>query len=495
MTPTHVHEPRAAGMHGGTRLQKVEVGERSLASYFNVVPIHILEALDREAERLRGARILHLNATPYGGGVSELLRSGVPLLADLGLDVDWHVITGDEPFFRVTKSIHNGLQGDPNSISAADRDAYLSTSARNAELLGDDYDFVVVHDPQPAAILPLHGKGNAKWVWRCHIETSVPNRDTWEFLRGFLSDYDAAVFTLREFVPPDLPIAKIAVIPPAIDPLSPKNLPLARITATQVLDWIGVRLDSPLVTQVSRFDPWKDPLGVIAAYRLAREEVPGLQLALVGSMALDDPEGWDLYRQIQQEAAGDDRIKLFTNLTGVGNIEVNAFQRLSSVVLQKSLREGFGLVVSESLWKGTPVVAGRAGGIPLQLADGTGGVLVDSTEATAAAMVELLGDPALAEDLGRRGRARVHEHFLLPRLLLNELMLLNELSGQAAPHVLTDPVCGLVLDPDAHAPTLEFEGVRHAFCSDECRRRFLMRDLPVQTGGGGATADTIVDNS
>jgi trehalose synthase len=458
-----------------TRLQAVEVGERSLASYFSVAPIHILEALDREAERLRGARILQVNATPYGGGVSELLRSGVPLLADLGLDVEWHVITGDEPFFRVTKAIHNGLQGDARTLTQGERDAYLETSARNAELLGDGWDFVVVHDPQPAAILPLHGKGGAQWVWRCHIETTQPNPETWEFLRAFLAEYDAAVFTLPEFVPPDLPIGRVAIIPPAIDPLSPKNLPLARITAKQVLDWIGVRLDSPLVTQVSRFDPWKDPLGVIAAYRLAREEIPNLQLALVGSMALDDPEGWDLYREIQAEAAGDTAIKLFTNLSGVGNIEVNAFQRLSSVVLQKSIREGFGLVISEALWKETPVVAGRAGGIPLQMADGTGGVLVDSVEEAAAAMVELVRDHDRAEAAGRAGRERVYEHFLLPRLLLNELVLLNELAGTSAHTVATDPVCGLVLDPDKTLPWIEQAGVRHTFCSNDCRRRFLMQ--------------------
>jgi trehalose synthase len=460
-----------------TRLQTVEVGERSLASYLNVVPIHILEALDREAEKLRGARILQLNATPYGGGVSELLRSGVPLLTDLGLDVDWQVITGDEPFFRVTKAIHNGLQGDPRSLTGEERDAYVATAARNADLLDDRYDFVVVHDPQPAALLPLHGKGGARWVWRCHIETSTPNPETWEFLRGFLCDYDAAVFTLPAFVPPDLPIEHVAIIPPAIDPLSPKNLPLARVTARQVLDWIGVRLDAPLVTQVSRFDPWKDPFGVIEAYRLARQEVPALQLALVGSMALDDPEGWDLYRQLQSEAAADRSIKLFTNLTGVGNIEVNAFQRLSSVVLQKSIREGFGLVVSESLWKGTPVVAGRAGGIPLQMADGTGGVLVDSTEATAQALVDLLCDRDRAEALGSAGRDRVHEHFLLPRLLLNELVLLNRIAGGEDADERHDPVCGLVLDPDRDAPAIEEHGRRYSFCSEDCRRAFVTRRL------------------
>jgi trehalose synthase len=479
MAVTETHERRAGrpSREASTRLQAVEVGERSLASYFNVVPVHILEALDREAERLRGARILHLNATPYGGGVSELLRSGVPLLADLGLDVEWHVITGDEPFFRVTKAIHNGLQGAGQTLTDGEREQYLATSARNAELLGDGWDFVVVHDPQPAAMLPLRGKGGARWVWRCHIETTAPNPDTWDFLRGFLCDYDAAVFTLPEFVPPDLPIERVAVIPPAIDPLSPKNLPLARVTAKQVLDWIGVRLDAPLVTQVSRFDPWKDPLGVIEAYRLAREEVPDLQLALVGSMALDDPEGWDLYRQIQEDAAGDDAVKLFTNLTGVGNIEVNAFQRLSSVVVQKSIREGFGLVISEALWKDTPVVAGRAGGIPLQMADGIGGVLVDTVDETAAALVDLLQHPDRAEAAGRAGRDRVRDHFLLPRLLLNELVLLNEIAGHAGTEVQRDPVCGLVLDPEANGPAVEEHGVRHAFCSDDCRRRFLTRSL------------------
>ncbi|MHB1244516.1 MAG: glycosyltransferase, partial [Gaiellaceae bacterium] len=361
-------------------LQTVDVGERSLDAYRGVAPDAILDKLRGLALELSGLRVLHVNATPYGGGVSELLRSGVPILNDLGLVAEWKVISGDDSFFSVTKAIHNGLQGAERSLTEAEQATYAATTERNAALLEEVYDVIVVHDPQPAGILSVHGRGESRWIWRCHIDTASPNPEVWAFLRGCLESYDAAIFTMREFLPPDLPIAHVEIVPPAIDPLSPKNLDIGEQTALQVLSWIGVDLERPLVTQVSRFDPWKDPLGVIAAYRLAREEVPGLQLALAGSMALDDPEGWEIYREIESASRGDPLIHVFTNLTGVGNIEVNAFQRLSDVVVQKSLREGFGLVVSEALWKGTPVVAGRAGGIPLQLADGVGGVLVESIE-------------------------------------------------------------------------------------------------------------------
>jgi trehalose synthase len=218
-------------------------------------------------------------------------------------------------------------------------------------------------------------------------------------------------------------------IPPAIDPLSPKNMPLADDTARQVLHWIGIELDRPLITQVSRFDPWKDPLGVIAVYEMLREEFPGLQLALVGSMASDDPEGWQIYDQIMKRERQDPGLHIFTNMVGIGNVEVNAFQRLSQVVIQKSIREGFGLVVSEAMWKSTPVVAGATGGIPLQMADGVGGILVNSVEECATAVRRLLLDPSLAKELACAGKERVREHFLLPRLLLNELQLMKKMIG------------------------------------------------------------------
>ena len=255
----------------------------------------------------------------------------------------------------------------------------------------------------------------------------------------------------------------------------PKNLALPESTARQILEWIGIRTELPLITQVSRFDPWKDPLGVIAAYRMARADVPDLQLALVGSMASDDPEGWDMYRSIREAIGNDKRVHLLTNLVG-GNIEVNAFQSLSNVVIQKSLREGFGLVVAEALWKGTPVIAGRAGGIPLQMADGTRGMLVDGVEECARAMVTLLADEPRARALGDSGRERVRRHFLIPRLVLDELSLMRRLAaGATAGRALEwaahrDPVCGMGVEvPDQ---TLTHSGLTLRFCSEDCRATF-----------------------
>jgi trehalose synthase len=458
-------------------LEWVDVGSRSLDDYSGFVEPAVLAELRRVAEPLRGARVLHLNATPYGGGVSELLRSVVPLLNGLGLLADWKVIHGDAAFFEVTKRLHNALQGSDRGLTEGQKATYWEQSKVNAALAQEEYDFVFVHDPQPVALPHLRGKGNARWIWRCHIDTGSPNEDAWRFLSPFLDDFDAAIFTMPEFVPADFPVPRVEIMPPAIDPLNPKNVELPDLLARQLLSWIGVRTDRPLITQVARFDPWKDPLGVIAAYRLARSEVPGLQLALVGSMALDDPEAWDVHRRIQTELASDRLARVYTNLTGVGDVYVNAFQRLSDVIVQKSIREGFGLVVSEALWKGTPVVAGRAGGIPLQMADGVGGLLVDDVEACAAAIVTLLRDPGRARQLGESGRRRVREQFLMPRLVLNELDLMAELAA-SKPIVRTaewyrkrDPVCGMALPADGKAHG-EFAGVQYGFCSESCKARF-----------------------
>jgi len=463
-------------------LQTVDTGRRTLAEYESIAGEQAVEELRALARPLRGARVLQINATPYGGGVSELLRSLVPLERDLGLVTDWTVISGDEAFFTVTKALHNGLQGAPISLPPDRREQYLAVSRANARQLDGEYDVIVVHDPQPAALLELGGKGRARWIWRCHIDTRAPHVETWNFLRPFVAGYDAAVFTLPEFVPPDLPIARRAIVPPAIDPLSPKNMPVDETLTERVLSWIGVSGDRPLVAQISRFDPWKDPMGAIAAYRQARQSIPRLQLALVGSLALDDPEGWEVYRQIQDAARQDPQIDVFTNLTGVSNLEVNAFQRRAAVVIQKSIREGFGLVISEALWKGTPVVAGRAGGIPLQMPEGTGGFLIETVEECAQRMVELIRDRELARSLAERGREHVRRYFLLPRLLADELRLFGALLGSAPLAVKQweqeaalgsrDVVCGMPIAVHEGAQSAEFESRQYFFCSDWCRARF-----------------------
>lgn len=405
-------------------LQQVDVGRESLDNYKELVAEEQLEEIRQMGRELHGSRILHLNATPYGGGVSELLRSQLPLMRDLGLHADWKVIFGDEKFFSVTKSFHNALQGGEFTLNEEIKEVYLSYNIRNAQLLEEEYDYIVVHDPQPLALLHMKGKGNAKWVWRCHIDTSEPHREVWDFLKPFAQEYDAAVFTMKNFVPPDLQLTRISIIPPAIDPLSPKNMPISMNTCRRVISWVGVDLRRPLLTQVSRFDPWKDPEGVIDVYRMVKEDIPNLQLALVGSMALDDPEAWQIYSRITEYDKGDPDAYVFTNLTGVGNIEVNAFQQLSQVVIQKSIREGFGLVVSETLWKSTPVVAGNTGGIPLQLVDGEGGFLCTSNEDYARKISYLFRNKKEARVMGERGKEKVKEKFLITRLLADELRCL-----------------------------------------------------------------------
>jgi trehalose synthase len=389
--------------------------------YREIAPDRILEEATEQGRALRGARILHLNATAYGGGVAELLASEIGLLRDVGVQAEWRVICPDDAFFQVTKQIHNAMQGKAEGLSDTDRAVYIERNAHCAAMLGDDWDLVVVHDPQPAALRADDPAPNARWIWRCHIDTSTPDLEVWEFLSSFVVDYDAYVFTLPAFAPVELAGERLAVIAPAIDPLSTKNRSLPRFLARSTIAATGIDLARPLVVQVSRFDPWKDPLGVVEAWRIARKQVPGLQLALVGAMADDDPEGWQIYEIAREATASEPDCHLLTNQTGIGALEVNAFQREADVVVQKSLREGFGLTVSEALWKETPVVGGNAGGIPLQIGEDEAGILVGSVGECAAAIVALLEDEALAERKGRAGHERVRREFLTPRLARDDL--------------------------------------------------------------------------
>jgi len=410
-------------------LPLVNVGRKHLDEYATIVSHGLMDEVRRLAEPLAGLKVLHVSATAFGGGVAEINYTLVPLMADAGLEVEWRIIRGAEEFFEVTKAIHNGLQGDPRSLTEAEVETYRRYNAQNAaDLDPDAYDIVIVHDPQPAALIESFPNRRAKWIWRGHIDFSTPNPDVFDALLPSIRKYDAAVFHRREYVPnADLPL--VAIWPPASDPLMPRIMALAAEDASYIVDQFGIDVERPLITQVSRFDPWKDPLGVIDAYRLVTKRFPEVQLALVGSMAHDDPEGWEYYDRTVEHAAGDPDIYILSNLNNVGAVEVNAFQVTSAAVLQKSIREGFGLTVTEALWKVRPTVGGRVGGIVAQIVDGETGWLVDSVEQCADAVIEILRDPEAARVRARIGKEHVRRHFLTPRLLRDWLVLFTMLTG------------------------------------------------------------------
>jgi len=412
-------------------LQKVSLGTSKIEKYRSVISRETIVELQKLSQQLKGLRLCHVNSTPFGGGVAELLVSSIPIQRELEVKADWQIIRGDRRFFTITKSLHNALQGNEYSQinDPSTQKIYLGNNKTNARELDLNYDVFIVNDPQPLPIRHYCRKNGAKWIWRCHIDSSEPDEDTWNYLRPYIEEYDAAVFTTEGFVPPDLNIPHIAIMAPAIDPLSSKNMLLSKGLCRSLLDNYGIDRHRPLIVQVSRFDPWKDPFGMIAAYRLAKEKIPRLQLALIGSFANDDPEAWDLYAAVQEEANKDDDIHVLSNLTGVGNMEVNAFQRASDVVVQKSTKEGFGLVVAEALWKETPVVAGNAGGISLQMAGRLSHYLINNVEDCAERIVRLLEYPDLAAELGREGKKHIQANFLMPRLIRDELSLVKKIAG------------------------------------------------------------------
>jgi trehalose synthase len=412
-------------------LQLVNVGTKPLADYATIVSRGLMDEIRRLAAPLAGARVLHLSATAFGGGVAEINYTLIPLMRDAGLDVEWRIIKGQDEFFDVTKRIHNALQGRPDGLSDDQQRTFFDYNRMNAEEFEDGYDYIIVHDPQPAAMIDyLKDSTDARWIWRCHIDLSTPYQPVLDMLVPSLRRYDASIFHIPDFVPAIDGLPPAFIWPPAIDPLNPKNMALSLEDAAYIVDQFGIDVERPLLTQVSRFDPWKDPLGVIDAYRLVKQTHPDVQLALVGAMAHDDPEGWEFYNQTVTYAAGDPDIFILSNLNNVGSVEVNAFQVHSSVNIQKSIREGFGLTVTESLWKARPTVAGRAGGLVTQVIDGDTGWLVDSAAECAEACRAALDDPAGARQRGLRGKELVRRRFLTPRLLRDWLALFNRLSGR-----------------------------------------------------------------
>ncbi len=405
-------------------MMRVDVRDRALRDYRGIVDDSELAEIRALAERLKGERVVHISSTAYGGGVSEILHSMVPLMRDVGLDADWLVIKGDDTFYSVTKAFHNGLQGADVHVTEEMRKVYLEYNKTNAELFRDEGGgFVFVHDPQPAAMI-ADVKNGSRWIWRCHIDTSTPNPEVLAFLAPYLNLYDAAVFSMEKYLQPSLRFPYTAIVAPSIDPLSNKNRPMTQEEVEGIFRRFDIAPGRPIISQVARFDPYKDPLGVIDAYRMVKREVPSLKLLLITSMARDDPEGWPLYERTARHAGDDLDIHLLTNLIGVGNLEVNAFQRGSAVGVLKSLREGFGLSVSESLWKGVPVVGGNAGGIPLQVIPGETGFLVENAVEAADRVLTLLRNPGKSKGMGEAGREHVRKNFLITRHLKDYLRLL-----------------------------------------------------------------------
>lgn len=402
---------------------------KRLEDYRGIVPDEVLANLHQRAARMYDSHVVHVNSTAQGGGVAELLSSIVPLMNDVGVDCGWRVLVGSEDFFGVTKKLHNGLQGEPIALTAQKRRIYLQASENFGRYTHiGKHDVVMVHDPQPLPMIQYQRK-RQPWIWRCHIDLTDPDRRLWEYLKGFILRYDLVIVSHEDYLREDLPVRQI-VVNPAIDPLNQKNVNLPPSTISKYLERHGIALDKPLITQVSRFDKWKDPVGVIEVFKKVRRNVD-CRLVLAGNFATDDPEGYEIFEKVRLRAE-----KLIDSgdvilLLGAGDVVINALQRVSSVVLQKSLREGFGLTVAEASWKGVPVVAGAVGGIPLQIIDGETGYLVEPRDLRGCAerIVTLLENPELARTMGAAGREHVRQNFLVTRLLGHELEIFADILG------------------------------------------------------------------
>jgi trehalose synthase len=397
---------------------------RHLEDYLDIVGDEAISTIYRKINGLYGKRILHINSTYQGGGVVEILSSLVPLMNDLGLDADWRILRGTPDFFTITKKFHNALQGDPINLTEMKKSLFVQANEDFSVYAQISHDCVIIHDPQPLPLIKFYKK-RQPWIWRCHVDLSNPNGALWKFLKKFIMRYDIVIVSSEKYVSKDLPIEQ-RVIPPAIDPLSPKNMELPEDVLNRFARKFNIPRDKPLITQISRFDKWKDPEGVIDIFKRVRKEVD-CRLILCGSMANDDPEGWTIYKRVEKKAR-----QLIENgdvilITSENNILVNVLQRISSVIIQKSLKEGFGLTVTEALWKGKPVIASNIGGIPLQIKDGENGFLLDphDKDGFVDRIIKILENPDLAEEMGRKARESVRKNFLITRLLSDYLDLLN----------------------------------------------------------------------
>lgn len=399
----------------------------TLEDYRDVAPPGTVDFLRRLARNMQGKRMLHINSTRYGGGVAEILHRLVPMLEELGIKARWDVMTGSDIFYKTTKSFHNALQGMKQVITAEMYEAYLACNRENAKTLDLEADVVMIHDPQPAPLIEVRKPG-AKWIWRCHIDISTPQRSVWKFLRPYVSRYDAAIVSLPKFAQ-RLSIPQFLIYP-SIDPLSDKNRELPAEEVDRILERLGIPRDKPILLQVSRFDRFKDPVGVVEAYRLVKKS-HDCRLVLAGGTAVDDPEGAEVLAEVQLAVGTDPDVHILL-LPPTAHTEINALQRAATIVYQKSTREGFGLTVAEALWKGKPVIGGQTGGITVQVIPGVTGFTVNSPEGAAFYTKRLLNEPDLMTAIGNQGKEYARHRFLITRHLQDYLGVMTHLSRAAA---------------------------------------------------------------
>ena len=397
-----------------------------LEDYRDTVSDDVISSIYKKARGLYDKHILHVNSTYQGGGVAEILASLVPLMNDVGIDAGWRILHGNPDFFTITKKFHNALQGEPINFTELKRGLYTKTNGDFSVYTHINHDCVIVHDPQPLPLIRFYKK-RQPWIWRCHIDLSDPHQELWEFLKKFMLRYDAIVFSNEAYKKSDLPVDQ-RIIYPAIDPLSLKNKELSQKDITKYMGKAGIPDDKPLITQVSRMDQWKDPLGLLDVYRHVREKIE-CRLVYCYNLASDDPEGVEIHAKVSQEAKRSIESGDVIFVMGNNDILVNAIQRASSVIVQKSIREGFCLAVTEALWKGKPVVGSKVGGIPIQIEDDENGYLVepDDTKGFADRIVEVLKKPKVADRIGKNGRVTVRDKFLTTRLLSDYLDLLKDI--------------------------------------------------------------------
>ena len=393
-----------------------------LEDYSDIIDDSIIGKIREEAAPLSEKHVEHVNSTFEGGGVAEILNTLALLMNDVGIRTGWRLFKGHQRFFNITKSFHNGLQGGTLELTDEIKNEYLQNNEFNSLLMHISFcDCIVIHDPQPLPLISFYKK-KQPWIWRCHIDLTNPHKELWEYVKQFILKYDTMVVSMDKYIKKDINIPQ-KIIQPSIDPLSTKNKPISKEEAFKNLEKYGVENKKPIVSQISRFDPWKDPLGVIDAYKLIKKQ-HDCQLVLMANMASDDPEGPKIYEQVLEKVKDVEDIHLIVNAEE-NDIMVNSLQRASTVVIQKSIREGFGLTVAEALWKGTPVVGGNVGGIPSQVIDGKTGYLINNTQECADRVLKILKNEKLREELGKNAKEHVRKNFLITRHLMDYIRLLK----------------------------------------------------------------------